>query len=75
MNKKAINGKVWFNKLESRLQYCLDKKNKKDGLMQYKMLINQAEVFVNNVSDEFINNEYIEKIKELKLKMVHYDEI
>jgi len=39
---EQLNVNVWFNKLESRLQYCLVKDNPRDGFMQYKMLVNQA---------------------------------
>jgi len=39
-----INVNVWFNKLESRLQYCLVKNDAKDGFMQYKMLVSHAEL-------------------------------
>ena len=39
-----LNVNVWFNRIESRLQYCLAKDDVKDGFLQYKMLINHAEL-------------------------------
>lgn len=57
-----INVNVWFNKLESRLQYCLVKENAKEGFMQYKMLVFHAEVLAisgNKVEEE----DYKEAIK------------
>jgi len=41
---ETLNVNVWFNKLESRLQYCLVKDNVKDGFTQYKLIVKHIEM-------------------------------
>jgi hypothetical protein len=61
---ETLNVNVWFNKLESRLQYCLVKENAKEGFMQYKMLVLHAELLA-LASSKIELKEYEEEVKTL----------
>jgi len=66
-----INVNVWFNKLESRLQYCLVKDNANEGFMQYKMLVAHAELLAissNKIDEEEYREDLEKELKERKLK-------
>ena len=64
---EQLNVNVWFNRLESRLQFCLVKENAKDGFMQYKMLVKHAEILAIS-SRKIDEDEYLEEVKALKEK-------
>ena len=64
-----LNVNVWFNKLESRLQYCLTKENVEEGFMQYKMLVRHAELLAIS-SRKLDEEEYIKEVKELVKKEI-----
>lgn len=60
-----LNVNVWFNRLESRLQYCLVKENAREGFMQYKMLVKHAEILA--ISANKLNEkEYLKEVEETK---------
>ena len=59
---EQLNVNVWFNKLETRLQYCLTKENVKEGFMQYKMLVLHAELLA-MASNKIIKDEYLKEVK------------
>lgn len=64
-----INVNVWFNKLESRLQYCLVKDDAKEGFMQYKMLVAHAEILA--ISSKKVNeDEYRAEVEDLVKKHI-----
>jgi len=59
----SINPNVWFNKIESRLQYCLVKENANEGFKQYKMLVNHVEMLA--ISSRKMNEtEYEQELEE-----------
>jgi len=70
---EQLNVNVWFNKLETRLQYCLTKENVKEGFMQYKMLVLHAELLA--IASKKVNlEEYEEEVKKLEKDIPKHEE-
>jgi hypothetical protein len=70
---ETLNVNVWFNKLESRLQYALVKENVKEGFMQYKMLVLHAELLA-IASNKINQEEYDKEVKDLVKKIDEHEE-